>query len=203
MAEAKETKNTKDAKNAAPPATEGAAAAPPAAKAPGKPGWIGPAIAIVLVLSAAVGCAYFGLRMLGGSTSSSQGEGHGAKQEEVNAFDNEIDIEKDAMYDLGEIIANPAKAELRRFAKVNVQIWVSSKDVEKLERAGMKQIMRESLETKLKSFEIQELNHQFIHTLVAKAFKEELNKELRKVFKAKDRDHTYVKRVVLNNLLVQ
>lgn len=133
----------------------------------------------------------------GGHGSSGGGE-HGA-----------IDPTKTKEVSLGELITNIANQEGRRYVKVSCAIWLSSEDAHHFETGEsegaiqIKKVIQMALEEQLKRYEMADLTSRGIISSLSQDFQVVIEQTLRAQFPSKPKDYRFVKKVILNNLLVQ
>lgn len=104
---------------------------------------------------------------------------------------------------LGDVMVNVKGEEGRRYVKVTVEIWYPRNLRQQVERPEIRNRIIQAAEQRLATFDMQELNSEFIHDTMSRAFQDQINKELRNVYGTVGTDTTYVEDVVLTNLLVQ
>jgi hypothetical protein len=140
--------------------------------------------------------------------------GHGGHEEEGGHSGGDehgaIDPHKTKEVSLGEILTNIANQEnSRRFVKVTCAIWVSDEDALHLdsgEHEGsiqIKKVIQMALEEQLKRYDLADLNSRGIISQLGMDFQVVIETTLHAQFPAKPKDYHFVKKVILNGLLVQ
>jgi flagellar basal body-associated protein FliL len=110
---------------------------------------------------------------------------------------------------LGELITNIANQEGRRYVKVSCAIWISAEDAHHLEAAEgegsiqIKKVVQMALEEQLKRYEMADLTSRGIISALSQDFQVVIENTLHAQFPAKPKDYRFVKKVILNNMLVQ
>ncbi len=159
-------------------------------------GYLGPALAL-LVLIVFVLTAGF---VLYGALS--------AQEETEDSQETRDQPERDLLEEcqpvpLGDVMANVGNEQGLRYCKVNVELWVVNEQAEQVAREEVRRILHEALEERLHSFDMEELSSEYVHTKLRTTFKDELNNELRTIFRSEGTDTEYIEKVVLTGLLVQ
>ena len=72
-----------------------------------------------------------------------------------------------------------------------------------MEKAEIRSRIIQAAEQRLGTFDLRELNSEFKHATIARAFQDQINKEMRLVYGTVGTDTTYIEDVVVTNVLVQ
>ena len=190
-----------------------AAAAPPAAGGSG--GLMGGLLGVVaggliLVLAGAGAGLYVAKLFQPAATSgtAAHGDGHGDASGGGD-HGGAIDPAKTKEISLGELITNIANQEGRRYVKVSCAIWISAEDAHHFESGGgegaiqVKKVIQMALEEQLKRYEMADLNSRGIISALGQDFQVVIENTMHAQFPSKPKDYRFVKKVILNNLLVQ
>ncbi|MDA3959397.1 MAG: flagellar basal body-associated FliL family protein [Planctomycetota bacterium] len=168
-----------------------------AADGGGGKGAMGPIIALVMVLLIGVGLGLVIKWAVSGEevkeeTTTREITSSGPLWEQAQALD------------VGDIVANIQGESGRRYVKVNVQIWVKTEDAQSVSRPDLLPVLRETLQDKVRSYKMQELETGNVLDSLRRNFRDELNKRLREVMgEVDDPERTYVNKVVLDGFLIQ
>lgn len=166
-------------------------------KASGGKGALGPILALVLVLLLGVG---LGLAIKW--AVSSDDEDDAASSTETASTGPLWD--RAQSLDIGDIVANIQGESGRRYVKVHVQLWVKTADAPKVSRPDLQPLLRETLQDKIRTYKMQELETGNVLDSLRRNFRDELNKRLREIMGEVDNpERTYVTRVVLDGFLIQ
>lgn len=110
---------------------------------------------------------------------------------------------------LGDLITNIANQDGRRYIKLTCAIWMDANDVGLVLGKGgegeiqIKRLIQMSLEEQLKRYELADLTGRGIITALTQDFAVVLDDLLRSQFPDRPKDHRFIKRVLITNLLVQ
>ena len=112
-------------------------------------------------------------------------------------------IDTHVAIELGEILANVSHEQGRRYVKVSVQVWVKKEDSAQLLRPEYQPMMQEVVREHLRTYDLNQLDHESVTLSIKRQVQEAMNKVLREVMAASDPERRYIEKVVLQNFLVQ
>ncbi len=110
---------------------------------------------------------------------------------------------------IGDLITNIANQDGRRYVKLTCAVWMSAQDAARVTGSGgdgeiqIKRLMQMTLEEQLKRYELADLTGRGIIATLTQDFTVVLEDMLHAQFTDRPKDHRFVRRVLLNNLLVQ
>jgi len=186
------------------PVSGAAAAAAPAPAKGGMNGLIGIAAGGLVLVLVGAGSALYITKMFKPKTT---GEGTTAAAEGEHAKEHEVDAKTTKELYLGELITN-ITGDPRRYVKIACTIWVSTEDAHHLEPASegeiqVAKVVKMALEEQLKRYELADLTSRGIISSISQDFQVVIENTLHAQFPDKPKDYRFVKKVILNNLLVQ
>jgi hypothetical protein len=159
-------------------------------------------LAVIVLLGAGVGVGLF--------LASTLWPAEAPKQEEkIDENSSSIDPMKTKEITIGDLITNISNQDGRRYVKVTCAIWMGAEDVVLVQGAGgegeiqVKRLMQMGLEEQLKRYELADLTGRGIIAALTQDFSVVLEDILHAQFPSKPKEHRFVKKVLLNNLLVQ
>lgn len=120
-----------------------------------------------------------------------------------------IDVKTTKEILIGDLITNISNQDGRRYVKVTCAVWMSQEDAAKVQGTGgegeiqVKRLMQMALEEQLKRYELADLTGRGIIAALTQDFTVVLDDVLRAQFPDQPKDHRFIRRVLLNNLLVQ
>lgn len=167
------------------------------ASAEGKPSVLGPLLALL-------GVCVIGALLVVGVVSLLSSDSDSPNTTEVSpSLDEKPLMDRALPLPLGDVMVNVKGEGGRRYVKVTVEIWFPKEVQQDIERPEIRNRIIQAAEQRLSTFDMQELNSEFIHDTMSKAFADQINKELRIIYGKVGTDTVYVDDVVLTNLLVQ
>jgi len=175
--------------------------AAPAADAPKKSSLLPVLLGIIVVLAIGIGGGLFLAGMLSGSDDEKPKVDPGAS--------NAIDIKTTKEISIGDLITNVANQDGRRYVKLTCVVWMGAKDAASVTGSGgdgeiqVKRLMQMALEEQLKRYELADLTGRGIIAALTQDFTVVLEDVLHAQFPDRAKDHRFIRRVLLNNLLVQ
>ncbi|TVR14054.1 MAG: hypothetical protein EA401_05365 [Planctomycetota bacterium] len=172
-------------------------AAPQAGEGNAKQSVLGPLVALLGVCIIGIVLVLAIITVLSGREDDPEDEDRSRQQQVGPLLDRALPME------LGDVMVNVRGEEGRRYVKVTVEIWYPRSMRQQVERPEIRNRIVQAAEQRLATFDMQELNSEFIHETMSRAFQDQINKELRMVYGTTGTDTTYVEDVVLTNLLVQ
>jgi hypothetical protein len=192
-----------------------AGAAVPAHPAPaGKSPIVGIALGALVLIGLGVGGGMFLMSLLkpvgdgkeAASAEHAAAEGHG--------HGDGIDLHSVVELSLGDLITNITNSDGRRFVKVTCVLWVDPLDAAAIgdgagggDHAGsgvqVRRLVQMALEEQLKRYELADFTSRGAISTVSSDFLVVIENVLRQHVHDRPKDHRFVKKVILNSLLVQ
>lgn len=160
-------------------------------------------LGLVVALGIGVGGALMAMNILFPKEGA---EAETAKEESSGSA---IDVKTTKEILIGDLITNISNQDGRRYVKVTCAVWMSQEDAAKVQGAGgegeiqVKRLMQMALEEQLKRYELADLTGRGIIAALTQDFTVVLDDVLRAQFPDQPKDHRFIRRVLLNNLLVQ
>lgn len=165
-------------------------------------GMMGMILGVVVLLAIGVGVGIFVPSLL-----KPKGDAHAAPDEHAATA---IEAAHTREISLGDLVTNIAGTESRRFLKVTCVVWVSEENALLIGggEAGegkiqVKRLLQMALEEQLKRYDLAELSGRGAVSMLAQDFQVVLENALHQHYPNKPKDHRFIKKVILNNLLVQ
>lgn len=185
-------------------ATKEAPAAPAAAG--GKSALIGVVLGAVVLIGLGVGVGMFA-SSLWKPAEAKTGDAHAAPA----GPHGELDLKQMVELSLGDLITNITNSDGRRFIKVSCIIWVGPEDAEAIGQGGeaagqgvqVRRLLQMALEEQLKRYELGDFTSRGAIQTVSSDFLVVIENTLRQHLTDRPKDHRFVRKVILNNLLVQ
>ena len=165
-------------------------------------GALGPIIAMILVMAVGAGVAL----VLASAISDDDAEEEVADPTQVEGTGEGPSKpwhEVKTSIDLGEILANVSHEQGRRYVKVAVQVWVKQEDSQLLMRPEYLPVMQEVVQEHLRTYDLQQLDHESVTFQIKRQVQEAMDKKLREILASTDPEKQYIEQVVLQNFLVQ
>lgn len=172
-----------------------------AAQSGGKGGSLGPLLGLVAVVLVAVIGAWMLAKSLAADpvepadgTGTAGGEGVEDKPKGP-VWDEESPV------DLGEILANVNKEGGRRYVKATVQIWVKTSDTEVVNRPDVLPSLVAAVQDRMRSYSMDDFQRVNQKETMNQDFTTVIDRTLREMTRAEDRERRFVTRVVFNFLV--
>lgn len=192
-----------------------AAEADAGAKKGGKSALMGMVLGAVVLIGAGVGVGMFASSLFKPAEAKDAAHGAGAAGAHgAPAGDShgEINLHKVVELSLGDLITNITNSDGRRFIKVTCVIWTSPEDAEAIGsgegapgsgRVQVRRLLQMALEEQLKRYEMADFTSRGAIATVSSDFLVVMENTLRQNLTDRPKDHRFVRKVILNNLLVQ
>jgi len=188
-----------EAKKEAPTPAEGAAKG-------GKSGLIGVVLGAVVLIGAGVGVGMFASSLF---KPAEDKDAQAAQPTSAEATD--LKLQQMVELSLGDLITNITNSDGRRFIKVTCMIWTTPEDAEAIGAgegaAGpgvqVRRLLQMALEEQLKRYELADFTSRGAIGTVSSDFLVVIETTLRQHLTDRPKDHRFVRKVILNNLLVQ
>lgn len=169
-----------------------------------KGGVVGPIVALIIVMGLGAGVAL----VFTWAIADKDKEDDKTEEEQLNQLTTTTDnnkplFETQVPVELGEVLANVNHEQGRRYLKVGLQLWVKSEDSQDMLRPELLPMMIEVVREHLRTYDMQQLDHESVTLSIKRQVRDALNKLLREILAAKEPDRKYVQRVVLSDFLVQ
>ena len=180
----------------------------------GKSGLIGIALGAVVLIGAGAGVGMFASSLFKPAAGKDAAHGSGAQGAHAPAAGGghgEVDLHKMVELSLGDLITNITNSDGRRFVKVSCVVWVSPQDAEAIGEGGeaagagvqVRRLLQMALEEQLKRYEMADFTSRGVISTVSSDFLVVIENTLRQNLTDRPKDHRFVRKVILNNLLVQ
>lgn len=159
-------------------------------------------IGVVVLIGLGVGVTLFVLSLFAPPAD-------GNETKDPTAATNVIDTKTTREILIGDLITNIANQDGRRYVKLTCAIWMSADDAARVTGSGgegeiqIKRLMQMTLEEQLKRYELADLTGRGIIATLTQDFTVVLEDMLHAQFTDRPKDHRFVRKVLLNNLLVQ
>lgn len=159
-------------------------------------------IGVVVLIGLGVGLTLFVLSLFAPPTE-------GSEIKDPTAATNVIDTKTTREILIGDLITNIANQDGRRYVKLTCAIWMSAQDATRVTGSGgegeiqIKRLMQMTLEEQLKRYELADLTGRGIIATLTQDFTVVLEDMLHAQFTDRPKDHRFIRKVLLNNLLVQ
>lgn len=179
-------------------------AAPETASAPPKPrsSLMPVLIGVVVLIGLGVGLSLFIMSLFAPPENADQ-----PKTNETAS--SAIDTKTTREIVIGDLITNIANQDGRRYVKLTCAVWMSAEDAARVIGAGgegeiqIKRLMQMTMEEQLKRYELADLTGRGIIATLTQDFTVVIEDLLHAQFPDRPKDHRFVRKVLLNNLLVQ
>ena len=168
------------------------------ANEPKKPSALGPLLALIGVFLIGVVLVFGIFKVIGGAEVAAEEE-----DTSTTGTDQTPLLDRAMPLDLGDVMVNVLGEGGRRYVKVTVQLWYPKELQQQVEAPEIRSRIIQAAEQRLGTFDLRELNSEFKHATIARAFQDQINKEMRLVYGTVGTDTTYVEEVVVTNVLVQ
>jgi len=198
-------------------AEEAAKKEAPAAEVPakgGKSALIGAVLGAAVLIGAGVGVGMFASSLF--KPAEAKGAAHGggapgAHGAAAGGDHGEMNLRTMVELSLGDLITNITNSDGRRFVKVSCMVWVAPKDAEAIGEGGeaaeagvqVRRLLQMALEEQLKRYELADFTSRGAISTVSSDFLVVIENVLRQHLSDRPKDHRFVRKVILNNLLVQ
>jgi flagellar basal body-associated protein FliL len=190
---------------------DGAAAAPAEAGTKAKSPLIPVVLAIVVLLGIGGGGGFMLAGMIPQAPTAKSDKAHGGETAKAGEHGGEAHLDHSQLRELaiGDLITNIANQDGRRYIKVTCAVWIAASDAEHIEGHGgegevqVKKLMQMTLEEQLKRYELSDLTGRGIIGALTQDFTVVLEDLLHQQFPEQPKDHHFIQKVILNNLLVQ
>lgn len=165
---------------------------------PKKPSALGPLLALIGVFLIGVMLIYGILQVLNGKEEQPEDQTAGTTLNNQKPL-----IKRATPLALGDVMVNVRGQDGRRYVKATVELWYPNEFKEQVEKPEIRNRIMQAASQKLATFDMNELTSEFAIPTIARAFMDQINKELRTVYGTVGTDTTYVEDVVITQLLVQ
>lgn len=159
-------------------------------------------IGVVVLIGLGVGLSLFVMSLFAPPADAD-------KDKTSETTSNAIDTKTTREIVIGDLITNIANQDGRRYVKLTCAVWMSAEDAALVIGTGgegeiqIKRLMQMSMEEQLKRYELADLTGRGIIATLTQDFTVVIEDLLHAQFPDRPKDHRFVRKVLLNNLLVQ